>query len=608
MSSKENKDLVLERSEIEAEYKWKLSDLYRTEEDWTEAKLKAKEAVAAADQFRGKVMASADDLLKVLTYMDDLTKDLTRLSCFASMSSDEDTRIAKYQDMKQEIGQLYTDYSAKISYIEPELLAAEPSTIDSYLNENKDLQPFDFYLQDLLRIKKHRNSEEVEKVIAQAGLMAGNASSIYSIFFNADFPFPTVTLSNGEEVELNFPNFSRHRGSKNREDRSSVFNSFFNKIGSFERTFGVQLYGHLKKDVFYSKARNYDSTLESALDRNNIPTAVYHNLIENVNHHLDTFHRYLGLRKKMMGLDSLHYYDLYAPLVSEVDLSFELSQGKQDILASLKPLGEDYQSVVERAFNEGWIDMYPNKGKRSGAYSNGAAYDVHPFILMNFNGKYDDVSTLTHELGHTMHSYLSNKQQPHAKANYSIFVAEVASTLNEELLNEHLLNQIEDEQVRLSILGNYLEGAKGTLFRQTQFAEFEWLIHKEVESGESLTGEKFSKLYQDLTKKYYGHDSGICIVDDFVKYEWAYIPHFYYNYYVYQYATSFTASQALVEQLLKGSQKDRDRYLNFLSSGGSAYPIDLLRMAGVDMESVHPFELTIQKMNRVMDEIEKILE
>lgn len=308
-----------------------------------------------------------------------------------------------------------------------------------------------------------------------------------------------------------------------------------------------------------------------------------------------------------MGVDTLHYYDLYAPLVEEVDLAYTVEEAVENILQSLRPLGTDYMAVSARAFNERWIDMYPNEGKRSGAYSNGSAYDVHPYILMNYNGKYNDMSTLTHELGHTMHSYLTNEKQHFVNANYSIFVAEVASTLNEELLNDYMLQQIKDDKVRLAILGNYLEGAKGTLFRQTQFAEFESIIHEKVAQGEALTGEDFDKLYLDLTRRYYGHDNNICIVDDHVKSEWSYIPHFYYNFYVYQYATSFTASTALSEKVLKGSEEDRKNYLNFLASGSTKYPVDLLIDAGVDMNTSAPFDLTMDKINAVIAEMENIL-
>ena len=356
------------------------------------------------------------------------------------------------------------------------------------------------------------------------------------------------------------------------------------------------------------RARSYGSSLESALDANNIPVQVYHSLVDNVDANLSTFHRYLKLRKRILGVDTLHYYDLYAPLLSGVELRYTIDESKQNVLASLAPLGPEYIAVTKKAFNERWIDVYPNGGKRNGAYSNGSAYDVHPYMLLNYNGKYDDMSTLAHELGHTMQSYLSNKAQPYPTADYPIFVAEVASTFNEALLIDHMLKTIKDDNVRLSLLGNYLEGIKGTVFRQTQFAEFELRIHDLAEKGEALTGDRLNELYREITRKYYGHDKGVCIVDDEIKSEWSYIPHFYYNFYVYQYATAFTASAALSEQVLAGDKAATKRYVDFLSAGGSDYAIDLLKNAGVDMTTSQPFELTMKKMNRVMDEMEKILD
>lgn len=596
------------RDSIEEKHKWDLSPIYSSIEEWMSARDEVKTQIGSISQFRKKVMESPKHLADTLDFISGLQQKLRKLSCYASLSSDEDTRISTFQGMKQEVGQIYSDFSAAASFIEPEILEADSDSILDFISREERLADFDFYLKDLIRQRNHVRSDEVEEVIAQASLMSGNASSIYSIFSNADFPYPKIKLSTGEEVTLNSSNFALHRASRNRDDRKSVFESFFGKQAEFERTFGTLLYGHLKKDLFYSRVRNYGSTLESALDDDHIPVDVYHNLIRNVRSNLSTFHRYLSLRKRMMNLNELYYYDLYAPLVDEVNLEYSVDEAQELILNSLQPLGDDYVSIVRKAFEDRWIDMFPNDGKRSGAYSNGAIYDVHPYILMNYNGKYDDVSTLTHELGHTMQSYLSNKTQPFAKADYSIFVAEVASTLNEALLNEYLLETITDPLVRLSLLGNYLEGAKGTLFRQTQFAEYELKIHEITGRGESLTGEKFSDLYYELVKEYYGHDKDICRVNDYIRMEWAYIPHFYYNYYVYQYATSFTASQALAENIYNGSKSDRDRYIRFLSSGGSDYPVNQLKDAGVDMTKDLPFDLTIQKINSVMDEMEGILD
>lgn len=594
------------REELDDKYKWNLTDLYPSDEAWMKEKARIEKEIDKVTAFKGKLTESPESLLKAMEFYSDITKEMTRLYSYVSMLSDQDTRVSKYAGMKQEISQVLSTFSAKSSYFQPELLAADEKKLLSFFEKNEKLKPYEFFVKNILKNRNHKGSEDVERVIALSGLMSGNSSSVFSTFFNADFPHAVINI-NGEDITLNSANFSLYRASEDREIRKSVFEAYFSKLNEYQRTFGSMLSGNLNKDLYYARARNFETCLESALNAGNIPTDVFHNLIKNVNDNLDTFHRYLSLRKRMMGLDQLHYYDLYAPLVEAVDMDYTVEEGIEHILGSLKPLGKEYVDVSKVAFNERWIDMYPNAGKRSGAYSNGSAYDVHPYILMNYNGKYNDVTTLTHELGHTMHSYLTNKKQEFINSNYSIFVAEVASTLNEELLNDYMLKQINDDKARLSILGNYLEGAKGTLFRQTQFAEFEMLIHDKVEKGEALTREVFDQIYFDLTKKYYGHDKGICIVDDYIKSEWSYIPHFYYNFYVYQYATSFTASAALSEKILHGTAQDREKYLNFLASGSTKYPVDLLIDAGVDMNSPEPFDLTIKKINDVMDEMEKIL-
>jgi oligoendopeptidase F len=594
------------RDELPAKYKWKLSDIYATDEGWREAKGRMEQQMEGIVSYKGRLSQSASMLLEALELNSSIVKELARLSTYASMKSDQDTRVTKYAGMKQEMQQLFSKYGALTSYIEPELLALDESKINAFLESEKQLSTYKFYLHDLLRKREHRGSEEFEKIMAYSSLMSGTASNIFGTFLNAEFPYAEVEL-NGERVKLNTANFALHRESKDRGVRSKVFETYFGKLHEFQRTFGAQLYGNLNAALFTTKARNYGSTLERALDGGNIPTDVFHNLVKNVNANLETFHRYLNLRKRMMGVDTLHYYDLYAPLVEKVDLDYTVEESIENIIQSLAPLGADYVSVSKRAFNERWIDMYPNEGKRTGAYSNGSAYDVHPYILMNYNGKYKDMSTLTHELGHTMHSYLTNKKQHYANSRYAIFVAEVASTLNEELLNDYMLRQIKDDKSRLAILGNYLEGVKGTFFRQTAFAEFESIIHEKVANGESLTGEDFDNIYLELTRRYYGHERNICIVDDYIKSEWSYIPHFYSNFYVYQYATSFTASTALSEKVLNGTDVDRKRYLDFLASGSTKYPVDLLIDAGVDMNTSEPFDLTIAKVNKVITEMEEIL-
>jgi len=470
------------------------------------------------------------------------------------------------------------------------------------------LKIYEHILDDILRRREHTGSDIEERLLASASVMANTPYSVFDIFSDAEFPYPTIELSDGKSIKLDKPAYDLHRASPNRADREKVMSTFFASLGKYRATYGALMNGNLQASVFYARSHKYNTVLENALDNPNIPISVYMRLIEGVNKNLPTFHRYLKLRKRMMCLEELHYYDLYAPLVGSADLKYSVEEAEQNILAALAPLGPEYAEGSKRAFNERWIDMFPNEGKSSGAYSDGSVYDVHPYILMNYNGKYNAMSTLAHELGHTMHSYFSNKTQPYPLASYPIFLAEVASTFNEALLIQYMLKKIPDEPTRLSLLGSFLEGIKGTVFRQTQFAEYELRVHETVEKGLPVTGDSLAKLYDELVKKYYGHDQGVCIVDDYVANEWSFIPHFYNDYYVFQYATSFTASSALSEKVLSGDQDATRRYLAFISAGKSKYPIDLLKEAGIDMTTDEPLELTMRKMNRVMDEMEEILD
>jgi len=598
---------VRERSEVPVEATWNLQDLYPSDQAWAEAKDRLAGQLDKVLEFKGKLAQSPSELLACLEFNSNLSKELSRLHSYAAMKVDEDTRNSKYLAMRQETEQLATDYGSKASFIEPEIAAMDKGEIDQFLAAEPGLKVYRMYLYDIQRTKAHTLSEKEEKIMAEASLMAGAASSIYMIFSNAELPYPEVELSDGSKVRLTKAGYARYRALPNRADREAVFEAFWKLHNDFRRTFGVQLYSNVKKDMFYARARGYKSCLESALDRNNIPVKVYTTLIENVNNNLEAFHRYLRLKKRILGVETLKYSDVYAPVVEGIDLKYTYEEAKKLVIDAARPLGREYVAIVKKAFSQRWIDVYPTAGKRAGAYSNGSAYDVHPYVLLNFNGLYDDVSTLAHELGHALHSYYSNKNQPYPTADYSIFVAEVASTFYEALLMHKMLSEIKDDEVRLSLLMNYLDGIKGTVFRQTQFAEFELLIHEKAERGEALTGDVLSELYGDILRRYYGHDKGICRIDDLYCVEWAYVPHFYYNFYVYQYSTSFTASTALSEKVLGKEKGAVNRYIEFLSAGGSDYPIEILKRAGVDMTSAGPFERTMAVMNRTMDEIEAIL-
>jgi oligoendopeptidase F len=596
-----------ERGAIPDRYKWNLAEIYPSDQAWRTSKDKLVAELPGIRPFKGSLASSPQKLADALELASRLAKEFTRLYVYASMMSDQDTRVSVYQGMQQEMAQIGANFGAETSFVEPEILKMDPAAVDSFIAKEPRLKVYSFYLHDILRRRAHTLTDSEERLLANSSLVSNAPSDIFGILSNADFPYPTVTLSDGKAVKLDSAAFNLYRAVPNRADREKVMSAFFGALGSFRGTFGSTLNGQVQSDVFYAKARQYGNALERSLDAANIPTTVYTRLIDGVNRALPTFHRYLNLRKRMMGVSELHYYDLYAPLVASADLTYTAEEAEKQVMAALKPLGPDYAAAAGRAFDERWIDLYPNPGKRSGAYSNGGAYDVHPYMLLNYNGKYNDVSTIAHELGHTMQSYLSNKTQPYPLADYPIFVAEVASTFNEALLIDHMLKTIKDDATKLSLLGNYLEGIKGTVFRQTQFAEFELRAHEMAEKGEPLTGDALSQLYADITKKYYGHDKKVCIVDDYIQHEWAFIPHFYRNFYVFQYATSFTASAALSEKVLAGDAAATKRYLTFLGSGGSKYPIDLLKDAGVDMTSDEPLTLTMQKMNRVMDEMEKLI-
>lgn len=596
-----------ERADIQDRDKWNLADIYPTVEAWRAAKEKLAAELPELRQYERRLASSAATLADALDCFYRLDKELSRAYTYASALADEDIRDAAHEGMREEMVQVMAQFGAQASFIEPEILRFEKGVIDTFLASEPRLSDYAFHLRDIVRRAAHTLTDNEERILADASPLAEAPSSVYNILANADFPYPRVPLADGRSIVVNQANYNAFRASPNREDRQAVMAAFLESLGTFNRTYGTTMNGSVQKALFFVKARKYGSSLEAALDDPNIPVSVYMRLVEGVNRSLPTFHRYLRLRRRMLGVDELHYFDLYAPLVSSVSLEYTPEEAQRHILASVARLGAEYVSVIEHAFSQRWIDFFPSPGKRSGAYSNGGAYDVHPFILMNYNGKFDDMSTLAHELGHTMHSYYSNKAQPYPTASYPTFLAEVASTFNESLLIDYMLKTIEDDGMRLSVLGSYLDGIKGTVFRQTQFAEFELGMHEMAQRGESVTGDALAKLYMDITKKYYGHDQGLCIVDDFIAHEWSFIPHFYREFYVFQYATSFTASEALAQRVKACDAEAITRYLNLLSSGGSKYPIELLEDAGVDMSSDEPLDLTMNEMNRVMDEMEELL-
>ncbi|NLO92205.1 MAG: oligoendopeptidase F [Elusimicrobia bacterium] len=602
-----------ERADVPEKYKWNTADLYPTEEAWKKAANDIAVRIPKLSKLQGKLGKSASGFYNALNNVLELDSDLSRLATYASMRSDEDTRVAATREMEQTATDLAVKYAAAVSFLRPEILSLGEKKVEQFIAKDKRLAPFRPWLDDILRYAPHTLTAQEEKIAAQADMLSDGPSNAYNIFTNADMPYPEAKLSDGKTVRLDASAYTQYRAVNNRADRDLVFKTFWAKYKEFERTLGTTLAAHVKTHMFNREVHKFGSCLEAALFNSNVPTAVYKQLIADVHSNLPTLHRYLKLRQRLMGVDQLRYEDLYAPIVKDVDLKYTPEQGMDLVLKAVAPLGPQYVADLKSGFDNRWVDFIPTTGKKSGAYSTGA-YGVHPYQLQNFTGIYDEVSTLAHESGHSMHTFLSDKNQPYVTHDYKIFVAEVASTLNENMLFHLMLNNTSDKATRLYLLGTYLDGLRTTLFRQTLFAEFEWRIHEMAEQGQPLTGEKMTELYLGLLKEYYGDAKGVCKINDLYGIEWAYIPHFYYNFYVYQYATSIMASAQIAADIraeaaaATPAAKARDAYLRMLSSGSSKYPIDLLKGAGVDMTTSTPFNAAMKEMNAIMDEMEKLLD
>jgi oligoendopeptidase F len=590
---------------VPEKYKWDLTHLYKSDEDWYEAKYKVSERMDTLSQFKGKFAESSTNLKDCLQFSTELLKELRRLSSYSWNKTRQDLRDSKYRAMDLEMNQLFTKYNAYASFIKPEILAMEKETAKIFLETEPGLQPYTFLLNDILRQKKYILSEAEEKVIAQAGRMSSDPASIYNTLINSDFARTKVTLSSGETIKLDRAGYQRYRRTSNRKDRELVYKTFYGDVNNMRDTFGALMNAKINANIFNTRVRGYKDCLEMTLEPNNIPVEIYHNLIANANKHLDEFHRYLKIKKRLLGRDSVEYIDLSVPAFGDLDLKYDLEEAKELILESLKPLGATYTSVVKKAFESRWIDYYPTHGKRSNSYNDMGAYREHPYILTNFMGRYQDVFALTHELGHALHRYYADRSQSFPASNYPSFVAEVASIFNEKLLIREILNSIEDENARLYLLMNSIDRS---LFDRAQISEFELRIHQEAERGNALTGDSVSRIYLETLRKYYGHDQGVCTIPDYIDMAWIFDRLlFLRTYHLYVYATSQIAATSLVEKVLAG-EKDADRkYLDFLSAGGSDYPVNLLRKAGVDLISEEPFAQTMDVMVRTMDEIENII-
>lgn len=598
----------IDRSEVEEHLTWNVDDLYRSVEDWQAERDRVTERMDQISFFEGRLAESATILADALETIFELQKELTRLRVYAQVLSDQDTRDPQYQAMVREMVQLAADFSTRASYLRPEILRAGAELVRTFVSAEPRLEPYAFFLDDIVRRAEYTLSEREERILAAVGPLAGSPGATFNVFANADFPYPQVTLTDGRSVRITQAAYVDLRESPVREDRAAVMSAFFGALGSFENTFGTMMNGSIQKALFLARTRGFSSTLEATLFGPNIPVAVYENLVSQVNRGLPTLHRYLRLRKRILGVETLHYHDLYAPLSEAHTTRYSPEDARRMIVESMAPLGDEYCTVLDSAFDGRWIDWYATPGKRAGAYNNGSAYDVHPYVLLNYNGSYDAVSTVAHELGHALHSHFANDAQPYATAGFPIFLAEVASTFNEALLLDHVLESATDDDIRLSILGNYLETMRGTLFRQVKFAEFELEMHRRAEQRLPITGDVLSRMYLDLARRFYGHDQGVTIVDDNVAHEWSYVSHFYREFYVYQYATSVAAAETLAERVRTGVPGAREQYLDFLRSGGSDYPIETLRRAGIDMMEGEVIETALRRIDTVIGEIEAILD
>jgi oligoendopeptidase F len=599
----ENNKEILERKDALKENTWDLESLFKDFHAWDESYKRALEMANKFESYKTKVVSSSNSLYSALSESDELYRIVQNLYSYSSMKLDEDTREGKSQALSDKALGLYVEVNEKTSFLTPEILTLEESTLEKFYKEEPKLKLYKQSIDDIMRQKSHVLSAREESILAQMGEVADSPQKIYSMLNNADLKFPTIKDENGKDVEITHGNFIPFMESKDRAVRKAAFQGLYGVYEGYKNTFAATLNGDLKKNIFNSKIRNYNSSREASLDENNIPVKVYDNLIHSIHNNLDSMYKYMEIRKRALGMEELHMYDLYTPIVKDVDFKIPYKEGIEIIKKGLAPLGEEYMEVVEEGFNSRWIDVYENRGKRSGAYS-GGSYDSKPFILLNYHDTLDNVFTTAHEMGHSVHSYFSRKNQPFVYSGYGIFVAEVASTTNECLLMDYMLNNIEDKNEKLYLLNHYLEGFRTTVFRQTMFAEFEKTINEYLESGEALTAEYLCEEYKKINELYYGPN---VIVDDEIAMEWARIPHFYYNYYVFQYATGYSAAVAFSEQIIKEGKPAVERYVNFLKSGSSDYPINVLKKAGVDMTTEEPVNNAMKLFAKLVDEMDRLI-
>ncbi|WP_338851323.1 oligoendopeptidase F [Clostridium perfringens] len=590
------------RDEIPESDKWRIDKIYETPAKWNEELNNLKEEAPKLKDFEGK-LGNKEELKAFLALNEKLSRKLGKLYVYAHMRSHEDTSNPEMQSLVNKIDPYSAEFSSYTAYFVPEILSLKEGTIENFINEDKDLKQYKIYFEMILNEKPHILSKEVESVLASVSDCLGAPESIYSMLTNSDMTFGDIVDENGSKVELTEGNYSSFIKSKDRKVREAAFKLLFGTYKKYENTLATSLSSSIKNFVFESKTRKYNSSLEASLKPNNIPVEVYYNALKTVDENIEALHRYVRIKKKLLNLDEIHMYDLYVPVIESKKEHLEYKDAISLVEEGLKPLGKEYLDIFNEGINEGWIDVYENKGKRSGAYSWGS-YDTMPYVLLNYNYELNDASTLAHEMGHSIHSYYTRKTQPYIYGDYSLFCAEVASTTNEILLIHHLIEKETDKNKKLYLINQELEQIRTTVFRQLMFAEFELKTHEAIENGESLTSEVLCKMWKDINIKYFGEDMK---VDEEISIEWARIPHFYSDFYVYQYATGYAAASSFANSILEKGEEAVEKYKGFLKAGGSMYPIDTLKMAGVDMTTSKPLKDTLDRFNELLDMLEEII-
>lgn len=596
---------ILERNQVNENLKWNLKDIYDSDDKWEEDFNWIENNYKAYQQFKGLLNQSPSILLQCLKFDEQIGIKLERLSLYAMLSKDSDMRVQIYQSMDNRIKTLYSLVLSESSFIKPEILKIDEQQIDLWVNENEELKIYKHYLDDIFRAKEHTQDPKTESILALASEITQIPYNTFSILTNADFKFPTIKDEQGNDYQLSHGRFYSSLYSKNRQFRENAYKGYMSVYKEYANSLNTTFNGNLKANIFCSKVRNFNSALESALFRDNIPIEIYKNLINSVSQNLTQMHRWASLKKKILKLEKLYPFDAYVELFDRAESKkYSYEESKQLLLNSLKVFGTDYLSILEKAFNERWIDVLETKGKRSGAYSSGTTYGVHPYVLLNWNYQLNDVFTFAHEMGHNLHSYYTGITQPYIYANYSIFLAEVASTVNEGLLLDYLINNSNSVEEKITLIEKYLNNITTTFYRQIMFAEFEMKVYERTEQGEYLTVDDLCQLYSSLYKKYWGNEMEVIEEESFT---WARVPHFYYNFYVFQYATGFAASEVIIKNIKENTEPAVEKYLNFLKAGSHKYSLEVLSDIGVDMNSSYPIEAVANKMEQLLNQLETLI-